>query len=202
MKFPFLASVILLCLILRILLKRGNKTEEKQLSSFWDREREANSTRRKPLDDLDYITLPLECFPTQILTDNETIADCISTIRSLSEKTIVNLTGFTNTDLKLMYGAPNITQLIQYDQNYTSLVRTLQKWAKLLYEQGYIPEARILLEFAVSTRTDVSGTYALLCQIYKEQNEAERIPELLDTANALRSAMKDTIVRIVQESCP
>ena len=115
MKFPFLASVILFCLILRILLKRGNKTQEQELSSFWDRERQANATRRKSLDDLDYITLPLESFPMQLLTDEEEITDCIRTIQSLSEKKIVNFTGYTNTDLKLMYGAPNITQLIQYD---------------------------------------------------------------------------------------
>ncbi|MDO4513291.1 MAG: hypothetical protein Q4B72_04565 [Lachnospiraceae bacterium] len=202
MKFPFLASVILFCLILRILLKRGNKTQEQELSSFWDRERQANATRRKSLDDLDYITLPLESFPMQLLTDEEEITDCIRTIQSLSEKKIVNFTGYTNTDLKLMYGAPNITQLIQYDQSYTALARTLQKWAALLYDRGYVAEARVLLEFAVSTHTDVSGTYSLLCQIYRELNEPEKIPELLVTANTLRSARKDTIVRIVQESCP
>lgn len=202
MKFPFLASVILFCLILRILLKRGNKTQEQELSSFWDRERQANATRRKSLDDLDYITLPLESFPMQLLTDEEEITDCIRTIQSLSEKKIVNFTGYTNTDLKLMYGAPNITQLIQYDQSYTTLARTLQKWAALLYDRGYVSQARVLLEFAVSTHTDVSGTYSLLCQIYRAQNEPEKIPELLVTANTLRSARKDTIVRIVQESCP
>ena len=35
-------------------------------------------------------------------------------------------------DLKLEYGTANINDLSQYDQNYTLLVRTLQKWAEAL----------------------------------------------------------------------
>ena len=37
----------------------------------------------------------------------------------------MHLTGYTNTDLKLEYGAPNIKLLSAYDQRYTTLARTL-----------------------------------------------------------------------------
>ena len=120
-------------------------------------------------------------------------------IRTLSTQTIVNLTGYTNTDLKLMYGAPNITALTEYDQNYTLLARTLQKWAALLHAQGHITQARTILEFAVSTRTDVSGTYRLLADIYKDSGESEKVAGLMEAAQALPDFSRNIITRLLQE---
>jgi len=200
MIFPFLATTILFCFILRILLHKNNSQEKKQEETFWERERRANSVRRKPLDDLDYITIPIETFPTELFPEDEKIQECIQTIRSLTDKKIVNFTGYTNTDLKIKYGAPNIGLLMQYDQNYTLLVRILQKWANALYDKGEPDAARILLEFAVSTHTDVSGTYSLLCTIYKQSDCPEKIPELITTAKELKSIMRDSIIQTLQKS--
>lgn len=137
-----------------------------------------------------------------VCADHEAVKECLDIIQTLSEQTIVNLTGYTNTDLKLMYGAPNITALTCYDQNYTLLARTLQKWASLLHEQGYIAQARTILEFAISTHTDVSGTYRLLSSIYRAAGEPEKNAYLLEVARTLNGASKNIIVRILQESDP
>lgn len=135
-----------------------------------------------------------------LLEDVPKVDDYKQIILSLSELPIVNFTGLTNTELKLRYGAPNLDLLIRYDQNYTLLVRTLQQWAQLLYDSGYIEEACHMLEFSVSTGTDVSSTYRLLCQIYQEQHTPEKIHSLYPIAETLNSAMQKTIVRILQES--
>lgn len=201
MKFPFLASVILFTIFLRKLLGREDTKSRQANESFWERERRANATRRQSLEHLDYITIPLEQLPLYTLNENEEVQNCIATITSLGEKEIVNFTGFTNTDLKLEYGAANITKLMHFDQNYTLLVRTLQKWAALLYENGFAKEAMILLEFAVSTRSDISASYSLLCKIYHEFNCTEKITDLLTVANKINAPAKEKIVRIVQESC-
>lgn len=200
MNFIILASVLLLGLLVFVSNSRTKKTDADTVAHFWEREREANLTRRKPLDDLNYISLPLDTFPMTLLKEDEQVAECIETIRTLSAEKIVNFTGFTNTDLKLRYGAPNINLLTAYDQNYTLLVRTLQKWADLLYQNGYPQEARTLLEFAVSTGSDVSGTYRLLCRIYRESGCPEKIDGLSVIAGSLQSASKGTIARILAES--
>ena len=121
-------------------------------------------------------------------------------IMTLKDLPVVNFTGISNTELKLRYGAPNIDILTQYDQNYTLLVRTLQQWAQELYDAGCIEEACHMLEFAVSTGTDISGTYRLLCRIYKEQHTPEKIGSLYPIAEVLNSAMQKSIVRILQEA--
>ena len=46
-------------------------------------------------------------------------------IEALKEKKILNLSGFTNTDLKLEYGVGNLTELTDYDNNYVTLSRSL-----------------------------------------------------------------------------
>lgn len=202
MRFSFLASFILFLIWLSFTLSRLRRREEKQQTQFWQRERQANSTRRKSLDGLCYIKLPLSDLPMETATADPAVSECLDTIQTLSDQPIVNLTGYSNTDLKLMYGAPNITLLTEYDQRYTLLARTLQKWGTLLYELGYVQEAKSVLEFAISTATDVSGTYKLLASIYQENGEADKLAGLRQSADSLRSLSKKTIVRILQEFCP
>ena len=199
MKLPFLASFIVFIVWLSFMITRSRRAMELQEKQFWDREKQANRTRRKSLDGLAYITIPLDKLPLDLNTDQDDIRECVDIIRTLSTQTIVNLTGYTNTDLKLMYGAPNITALTEYDQNYTLLARTLQKWAALLHAQGHITKARTILEFAVSTRTDVSGTYRLLADIYKDSGESEKVAGLMEAAQALPDFSRNIITRLLQE---
>ena len=200
MNFILNASALIFSAAVFLYLLKSKKNETAAQDDFWAREAAANSTRRQPLDDLDYIKIPIDEFPMNLLQDVPKVEDYKQIIHSLSEQPIVNFTGITNTELKLRYGAPNITLLTSYDQNYTLLVRTLQQWAEALYDAGNLDEARHLLEFSISTGTDVSATYRLLCQIYKEQGTPEKIGSLYPIAEMLNSAMQKTIVRILQEA--
>ncbi len=200
MFFLINASVLILSAAFFLYMRKTGKTDGSAQEDFWERERAANSTRRKSLDDLDYIRLPMEKFPMTLLDDVPKAEDYKQIIRSLNELPIVNFTGISNTELKLRYGAPNIDLLISYDQNYTLLVRTLQQWAQMLYDAGHVEEAKWMLEFAVSTGTDVSGTYRLLCRIYREQDTPEKIGALYPIVEVLNSAMQKPIVRILQEA--
>ncbi len=200
MKFPFFASFLVFIVWLTYEISKHNKLDAESTRSFWAKEHKANNTRRQPLDDLSYITVPLERLSLQLLPDDEQAAEYKETLRTLSDSQIVNFTGITNTDLKLKYGAPNIDLLSRYDQNYTILARTLNQWAACLHRNGYIREAREVLEFAVSTGTDISGSYKLLCEIYREEKTPEKIKELYPTVETLNSAMKNAIFRILQEA--
>jgi len=199
MKLYILASVIIFCIVIHHAIRRNSRISEKQEKAFWDRERQANETRKKPLDDLNYIHIPLDRFPTQLLQENETVRDYINTIRGLAGKEIVNLTGYTNTDLKLQYGTANITALSDYDQRYTLLVSTLQNWADALLEADHINEAVSLMEFAIETETDVSRTYYHLAEYYSTTGEKEKLSGLITTAEKLRSANRGPILRHLKE---
>ena len=160
--------------------------------SFWERENEANNVRRKPIDHLDYISIP-SSLPYDIATDNDNIAACIRTIEGIKEDKVLNLTGYTNTDLKLEYGAPNITDLSRYDQNYTTLVTSMQKWADELITLGYEEEAVRIMEFMVSTKCDIGKTYRLLGKYYLQRNENDKFDNLISTIDEIKSINKEYI---------
>ena len=199
MILGFLASFIGIAIIISVLAKRSSKTRNSQDKNFWEREAQANNVRRKPLDKLNYIHIPLEHFPMQLLEENPIVKECIDTVQTLSTQNIVNLTGWSNTDLKLEYGTANLSPLTEYDQNFTILVRTLQKWADTLTEAGYADEAATLMEFAVNAGTDVSSTYYQLADYWLSKGENTRIEQLIQAADNLHSANKDTIIRNLKE---
>ena len=182
--------------------RRQRALTEKKEQEFWDREKKANSVRKKPLDGLDYVKIPLEKLPMNALSEDEKAREYKELLTYLSTQPVVNLTGFTNTDLKLEYGTANITPLSQYDQNYTVLVRTLQQWADLLLESGLTEDAETVLAYAVSIGTDVSHTYYALAKIYAGREEYDKIADLILRAEELRSALRNSIVRTLQESYP
>ncbi len=194
MKFPFFASFIVFCIWLGYELHKQRGKEAKAYQDFWEKETQANNTRRKSLEDLDYITIPFESLPMDVLTDDPVVSECHETLKELANSPIVNFTGISNTDLKLMYGAPNIELLSRYDQSYTLLVRTLQKLSKTLYDKGYFEEACLFLEFAVRIRTDVSASYKLLSSIYIQNGQSEKIAGLIPIAESLNTRLSGHIV--------
>lgn len=199
MKFPFFASFIVFCIWLGYEIHKQRNKEAKMEQDFWEKEAEANSTRRKSLDDLDYIKIPFESLPMNTLADDPAIGEYHETLKTLADSPIVNFTGISNTDLKLMYGAPNIDLLSRYDQSYTILVRTLQNWAQALYDKGYFNDACLILEFAVETRTDVSASYKLLATIYQKNGQPEKIAELIPAAESLNTSLSGRIVTMLKE---
>lgn len=202
MNLTFLASFIMFICMLSIAIRRHSRAVQKKQEQFWERERQANHVRRKPLDNLDYITIPLETLPVHVMTADGTVRECLDVLHTLAGEKIVNFTGITNTDLKLTYGTANITALSQYDQNFTLLVQTLQKWAEALHRAGYTDEARQILEYAVSVHSDAGTSYRLLAALYDQAGEQEKVAGLYDTALALTSPSGKTIARTLRESYP
>lgn len=202
MNFSVFASFMIFVVFLiwlRYEMKKHSRYDDKKQKEYWAKEAEANSTRKKSLDDLNYITIPMETFPMNIMTNDELVKEYHETLLSLSNEKIVNLTGISNTDLKLKYGVANLPVLTHYDQCYTLLARTLQSLAQRLYENGYENECLPVLEFAVKTGTDVSGTYRLLAGIYVKNGKKDKLDSLKEQTASLNSAMKKPIDRMLKE---
>ncbi|MCR5715292.1 MAG: hypothetical protein K6G23_00405 [Lachnospiraceae bacterium] len=192
------ASFILFVIMLAWRMHVVSKMEEKDASDFFQNELDANNTRKKNLDTLPYIYIPLELFPVDTLDDDRDVADCIRIISGLCDQKILNLTGITNTQLKMEYGVSNLDALSQYDQNYTTLVTTLSRWAGLLLNENYPQQAQALLEYAVSIQTDIAQDYTSLAKLYLANQTPEKISGLLEQASSLRSPSRDRIVRSLQ----
>ena len=200
MNLFIFSSFITICILFTFFLQRAKKKEQDIDREFWDREQRANFTRKKSLDNLNYITIPDNVLNMKPTAMTESVKSCLQDLNDLSSGKIVNLTGYTNTDLKLEYGTANINILSDYDFHYTNMVTLLQKLAELLHENSEDALATDVLEFAVSTGTDVSKSYYLLAELYTDAGTPEKIKDLIAQADNLHSLMKDTIVHKLQEA--
>ena len=211
MKYPFFASFIVFGFLFSFSMKRRTKKEKKYIDNFWDREREADSTRRKSLENLDYVAIPLNDLPMDVLAELPEIEEYHKKLRELADKKIVNFAGYSNTDLKLEYGAPNINLLSEYDQNFEDLITLLQDWASLLLQNWgegaqLCPEeerksaAKTILAFAVSIGTDITASYEKLVKLYLEYGGQDKLPALKEKAESIRSLSKPRILALLDEA--
>ncbi len=201
MNFIIITSFLIFSAVFFFARRRAARIEAKRENDFWERENRANFVRRKPIDGLNYITIPDRLLNMKPAVMTDALKACIKDLNDLSEYKIVNLTGCSNTDLKLEYGTANITILSEFDLHYTNLATLLQKLAGLLAENGDDALAKDVLEFAVSTGTDVSKSYYLLADLYLKEGTPGKIEALIDSAKSINSIMKDNIIEKLKEYC-
>lgn len=175
-------------------IRKTSSGSKKVSDRFWEKENISNAARRKDISLLNYIAINKEVLPLEDSND-ATIDSYRDLILDLTDKKIVNLSGYTNTELKNLYGIANINLLTEYDNNYITLISILQKWAERLYAADHIPEAISVLEYAVTCRTDVSKTYKLLAEIYKQQNTPEKLDSLLLIIESISIYGKDKLIQ-------
>lgn len=185
---------LILIAIFAILRGRAQRSDQEKQDSFWEKEQRANMTRKQDISHLDYIEIPLDTFPIGRFADSQ-LAGTESELERLSSRKILNLSGISNTDLKLQYGAANLTALSEYDANYTALARAVTAYGKRLAELGHTAEAVTVLEFGISCNTDVSANYTLLGSLYSENGQFDKIEQLADTVRSLNLLLKDSILR-------
>lgn len=178
--------------------KEMDKVNDQKESDFWKRENDANSTRKQDITNLNYIHIPIDTFPIGAYPD-EGYKEMEQELLALSGQKILNLTGISNTDLKLQYGVSNLAVLSDCDERFTSLVRLLTDYAKGLAEHAHKDDAICILEFGVSIQSDVTENYTLLAELYQEKGEASKISALIESAGSLNSLSKDVIQKKLRE---
>jgi tetratricopeptide (TPR) repeat protein len=197
MRFTVPIIIIAFCIIFKMIVNRNPKSDPD--AEFLELERKANLTPRKDISHLPYIQVPVDSLPLDLPTDKEEVLERQDIIRSMADKKVLNLTGRTNTDLKLEYGAPNINILSAADNNYTRLVQAIAYLASDYIDSGHKEEAIQLLEYGISIGTDSKKNYLTLASLYKEQGQESKIQDLITSAESVDSLLKDSIIASLQE---
>ena len=133
------------------------------------------------------------------MPDSEEYRAAVHQLQSLSGKQILDLSGQTNTDLKLAYGAANLPVLMECDQNYLVLARTLSRMAKLLYEAERYDAAESVLCFALEAGSTIRSDYELLAVIYGKRRDYHKLDTLIARAECLETSTKASLLASLQE---
>lgn len=110
--------------------------------SFWEHENRASHTPTANIDNLNYVYLDSSVVPEARPDDPSELTEVLDTIRSLEGCKMIDLSEYTNTDLKLKYGTFNFTVLAKADADFSSLVESCDKASDILaglerYEEAY-----------------------------------------------------------------
>ena len=210
MAFPFFTIALILIILFQVRTHQVNIKEKEIDRDFWKREHDANFTRKKSLDSLSLVHIPADRLPFSVPLQDAAAKEAASTVQNLVDQgaKIANLTGLSNTDLKLEWGTANLPALTEFDDNYTTLVKALHAWGKGLFDAGFYEEAAEVLEFSVSTRSDIRASYELLVDLYQTKlglslaESRQKIAALEQIASQLSTLNKNQILRFLQEALP
>ena len=178
--------------ILNFAIHKNNHSQENVQEQFWENERQANFTRRKDIHNLNYLTIPIEKIPQNLHTDAE------KTLVRLSSDKMLNLSGITNTELKLEYGAANLDELSSYDANLSAV----NTYAQELLAADQKDTAKDLLELAVSFHADAISIYTTLADLYKEDGQTGHIQDLISSAEEINTLARNIIIENLKTYLP
>ncbi len=209
---------IIFIVVLQILLRKNSKKNNDNIRQFWERERKANEVRKKDISNLNYIVIPNHLLPDRNLPDNTLenntdsftndiftipeIKDAYHVFASFNDKKMFNLNNCSNTDIKIEYGAANLTIMSEYDDNFIAMCKAAVKLASAFEKNGMIEDAIPYLEFIVKSGTDISFAYSMLANYYIEKNNTKGIDNLKLYANSLNSLTKDIILKKLEQTMP
>ncbi len=191
----FFILFILFVLWFRVKSKGVDKQRKSEMEEFLEREREANFSRKQDITYLDYIHIDKEDFPFNSTADGEE-KEIQDRVLNLISSKLLNLSGMSNTDIKLQYGVANFEELAEYDQNYMLLQKELNDWGAFLYKKEDMTHARQVLEYAIDRlNSDITETYTTLARIYNAQDMPEKIRTLIDKAQMCDSVKREGIIK-------
>ena len=162
--FLFIFIFIIFIAVFRYYSHKHTVNQEQVLQDFWDKEQQANNVRKQDITGLEYVTLSADLIPGTLHTEEEKI------LSHLISQKMLDLTEYSNTDLKLKYGAANLDELSKYEQNYVSMIRQLPIYARQLFDNGNTEEAKKLLEFGMSLENNSGSIYNTFKELYQSQD--------------------------------
>lgn len=194
----FFICFIVFVLWLRVKMNRTNSESTLDSESFWEREEKANFTRSKDISTLSYLTVSEDELPFSNSTEDEQEAWLEQEVKKFLNRKMINLSAFSNTDLKEQYGIANLDELSEYDQNFLLFIRNLSTWGNYLYQKNDFTRAKQIMEYSLSIESDISTVYTTLGHIYAAEGKLQKIDELITLAENSEAALKDSIIRQLQ----
>lgn len=194
---PLICCCILAgCLLLK--QRKAQELEDKATESFWERESRANSTRNKDISDLPLLHIQESELPDNG-SDDETILYYIGLLRQNIKHPMIDLSEYSNTDLKLAYGVGNFKTLSDYDENYNTFLLNLTNLARAYNHAGKYDDAEKTYRLALQYGSQKLSDYTELAKNYLKLGKRHEIERLMDEIKHSGHPRKTSIINALQE---
>lgn len=174
----YLLGILVIAYAFKYRLYHTEPSSKDKLDALLQAEHDAQFIRSKALPTECLIQVDFSKYPTVHHTECEKLYQAVMRFSNLP---MANLQGQTNLELKQKYGAQTLEQITVYEKNYYGFINATIKYGSILYENGFINEARQTLEQCILYHCDVSKCYTLLIEIYTKQQDQAALESLRST---------------------
>lgn len=196
MQIPYFGLIMIFVIWLCYEIRKSKRSEAKRSEDFWARELEATSVRRKSTDDVKFFYFDETILPSDCGDEESELSSVCASLRGYSGKKLANLSEYSNTDLKMMYGVANFNDLSEADTAFTQISPQLGRLASLLYEEGRHAEAEDVASYAEKLGIHTSLIMCTLAKIYSDLGDKEKLGQLLETARSDKHCTAATIEKL------
>lgn len=178
--------------------RKAGKKEARASEEFWQREEEANRTRNKDISGLPLLQIREDQIPMPDSNDENTCYYQKKVLESLNLP-MMDLSEYTNTDLKLAYGVGNFKTLSDYDANFNSFLMNLSNLGKAYFQTGLLPEAASVFRLCLDSGSKSARNYKALADVYVAMGQSYKVSELIKEAESSRLPHASTLVEQLRQ---
>ena len=151
----------------------GESGRYKKMNAFIDMEREANTTRRRDIDEAhffrpDLSRLPIVDFDEIQVEKNAKLAQIQARVLSVAKSEMIKLElPLSNLEIKQRYGAANLETVTMCEERFDQFVRALLTWAEALQAADKRKDALLVLDYLAELNTGYDKQIACLMEANK-----------------------------------
>lgn len=177
---------------------KSQRKHDAESRKFWAREEKANHTRNKDISHLPLFRFDGSRIPMPDSKDENVIYYQNRTRASL-EQPMMNLSGYTNTDLKLSYGTGNFNTLSSYDQNFNEFLMNMSNLAKAYCRAELYEDAASVYRLCIESGSDKSTDYRALAETYCRLGTPYKIDELITEVERSDLPRRETLINHLRD---
>ena len=193
----YMACFFIFCGWLFYEQRKSQRKLKKASDDFWAREELANSTRKKDISHLPLIHVEEAEIPF-VEDGDETITKQIEQLRQIIREPMIDLSDYSNTDLKLAYGVGNFKTLSEYDENFNTFLMALTDLARSYEHEGLYEEAEKTYLAALRCGSRKACDYEELAKVYLALDRPDKISSLIQEVEQGGHPHKETISSLLR----
>lgn len=178
--------------------RKASRKESRLSEQFWQREEEANRTRNKDISQLPLFHMEEYRIPMP-QSEDENVCYYQKQVKNSLALPMMDLSGYSNTDLKLAYGVGNFKTLSDYDENFNVFLMNMSNLGKAYFEAGLFEEAETVFRLCLESGSAKSTDYKALARVYSAMGAPGKISALITEIEASELPRKSTLVEDLQQ---
>ncbi|MCL2573051.1 MAG: hypothetical protein FWE34_00690 [Defluviitaleaceae bacterium] len=198
---PIVVLIVVIGLAIRVTNRKRKDAARQNTQDMMEANEAANQTRNKEIGEELFFTpdmarLPIVQYSQEDMQKPVPPYMWQTKVLDAAQKKMLRFDRqYTNVELKQMFGAANLDNVANYEENFTNFIHAVRFWAEALIATENTDDAQKVLEESVNVGSELSQSYTLLADIYKNSRNLVALQGLLDKVQASNMPGKNIAIK-------